>query len=81
MWHIRLLDTMVNATDSRPAVISPRLRASLRKYLEFRHVFRHAYSFELQWTRMAPLVVNCLTAFEELKGEMGIFLDYLDKES
>ncbi len=28
----------------------------LRPYLAFRHVFRHAYAFDLNWKKMEPLV-------------------------
>lgn len=58
LWHSRLLESMSEATDRRPAVISESLRSTLRGYLSFRHVFRHAYSFELRWTKMAGLVLE-----------------------
>lgn len=57
-WHSRLLENMAISNRSRPAVISESLRDRLYEYLNFRHVFRHAYSFQLQWSKMAPLVVE-----------------------
>ena len=58
-WHRRLLDSMSNPGRGRPPVISPELKASLEGYLQFRHVFRQAYSFDLQWGKMAALVLEC----------------------
>jgi hypothetical protein len=48
VWHRRLLDSMASGTTKRPAVITKPLRDTLRGYLDFRHVFRHAYTFELR---------------------------------
>ena len=52
-WHRQLLDRMACPRRDRPAVISKTLKDKLRTYLEFRHVFRHAYTFELRWEKMA----------------------------
>jgi hypothetical protein len=41
-WHVLLLDAMASPSDSRAAVIDVGLRKTLRGYLDFRHVFRHA---------------------------------------
>jgi len=30
--------------------------AALDEYLRFRHLFRNAYGFELDWTRIRPLL-------------------------
>jgi hypothetical protein len=81
MWHVRLLDSMASSTANRTAVISERLRVSLRDYLDFRHVFRHAYSFDLQWTKMAPLVRACRTMLKELKSEISLFIDRFESHS
>lgn len=73
-WHTLLLFTMSHATNQRPAVISDTLAKLLKGYLDFRHVFRHAYSFELQWSRMAPLVWNVEETFRRLEQEATRFL-------
>lgn len=54
--HVTLLESMGHATDRRRPVISRELVAALRPYLSFRHVFRHAYSHQIRWDRMATLV-------------------------
>jgi len=55
MWHSVLLSTLAAPTDKRPAVISEELHRHLKEYLGFRHVFRHAYLHELQWSKMRGL--------------------------
>lgn len=77
-WHSQLLDSMSNHTPKRPAVISESLRDQLRSYLNFRHVFRHAYSFELQWTKMAPLVLECKNTLRVLEEQLDSFVEKVD---
>jgi hypothetical protein len=48
MWHRQLLDAMTQLAAMRKAAISESLRQTLRAYLDFRHTFRQAYSFELK---------------------------------
>ena len=48
-WHKGLLDSMTQATQNRNPVLSPELSTRLKEYMEFRHVFRHAYTFTLRW--------------------------------
>lgn len=73
-WQTVLLDSMTHSTPTRPAVISEDLRDILKAYLDFRHVFRHAYSFELQWGKMAPLVLGVEGALQRLQEELERFL-------
>jgi DNA-directed RNA polymerase sigma subunit (sigma70/sigma32) len=45
-WHIELLSQMVKPSSHRKiAVISKNLFEKLKKYLDFRHLFRHIYEF------------------------------------
>ena len=74
-WHRDLLDAMARATPRRPAVISQSVQERLKPYLNFRHVFRSAYSFLLEWERMAPLVLECRQTFEALKADLLAFAD------
>jgi len=71
---VQLLNAMAAAGPSRPSLISSALRDELRVYLEFRHVFRHAYSHELQWTKMAPLVMNAELILRQLELDIKRFL-------
>ena len=57
-WHRELLLRMKTPTARRPALLPEELHDSLNEYLRFRHVFRNAYSFDLDWRKMSPLVLR-----------------------
>jgi len=76
--HVQLLDGMTRPTPGWPAVISEQLRESLRQYLDFRHVFRHAYSFQLQWSKMAALVLGVEGTLRQLESELKRFLTEIE---
>ena len=65
---------MIHPGESRPAVITEEMYHRLKEYLDFRHVFRQAYSFELQWDKMKPLVLNCERVLLDLETELKVFL-------
>ena len=51
-WHSDLLKRMkLDVENYRPAVIDEELYLLLEDFRGFRHVFRHSYSFELDWER------------------------------
>ncbi|MDQ7821445.1 MAG: hypothetical protein RDV48_01485 [Candidatus Eremiobacteraeota bacterium] len=79
-WHRQLLDAMATLTQNRPAVLSAPLRELLREYLEFRHVFRHAYTFDLCWTKMAHLVLECENVLNQLEQEINGFIGMDESE-
>ncbi len=58
-WHRELLDSMTMPGRERSAVISESLIETLDDYMAFRHFFRHAYIFNLNWDGMKTLVLGC----------------------
>lgn len=74
MWHAALLNQMAASMDNRPAIISEDLYAHLKEYLGFRHVFRHAYLHELQWSKMHALVQNLEAVISTFESEVGQYL-------
>ena len=51
-WYTDLLKRMkLDIENYRPAVIDEELYLLLEDFRGFRHVFRHSYSFELDWER------------------------------
>jgi hypothetical protein len=40
----------------------------------FRHVFRNAYSFDLDWEKMSGLVLNCEDVWRRLEAELTAFV-------
>jgi hypothetical protein len=41
--------------------------------MEFRHVFRHAYTFDLRWDRMKTLVLGCEETLQLVEGDLDRF--------
>jgi uncharacterized protein YutE (UPF0331/DUF86 family) len=78
--HRDLLDLMVRAAPNRPRVISEALCDRLDPYLDFRHMFRHAYSFQLEWDKMEMLVRECESVLDQFDTEITAFLAGMDKE-
>ena len=74
-WHKELLDAMMQATGQRSPVLSPGLRERLKEYMEFRHVFRHAYTFNLRWDRMKTLVLGCEETLKLVGDELDRFFE------
>jgi hypothetical protein len=71
--HSELLAVMTQPTGSRPLVISDVLRTRLSAYLSYRHVFRHAYSFQLEWDKMRDLVLQSEETWQQLQEELNQF--------
>ena len=73
-WHRELLLRMKTSTANRPVLLPEELHDPLNEYLRFRHVFRHAYSFDLDWQKMAPLVLRLEETFQKLEKALDAFL-------
>ena len=79
-WHSGLICAMSLATSKRQAVISEGLCAWIIKYMGFRHVFRHAYDFELKWRKMSDLVLGAEEALDRLEVELKAFFEPESRE-
>lgn len=73
-WHRDLLDQTAAATDLRPAVLSEDVRATLDRYLAFRHFFRQAYSFVLRWGDMRDMVDDARPTWAAVRDEIMCWL-------
>lgn len=80
-WHVDLLHRMSLTIEKiRPAVLTdPRFIQDLDELRRFRHLFRHAYSVELQWTKISPLVELATGLADRMGRTMPPFLDFLDR--
>ncbi len=76
--HRDLLDSMAAPGPQRPRLISDAMRDRLDRYLDFRHLFRHGYTFDLRWEKMAAAVQQCEEAMRQFDGELKVFVDSLD---
>lgn len=79
-WHRDLLRQMAEPVEGiRPRVIDESLRGTLGEYLRFRHFFRHAYSYDLEWVRLRPFVVGMAETFETLRAQVIACLGSLEQ--
>jgi hypothetical protein len=76
--HARLLERMTHTTSRRPAVLSESLARTLKSYMDFRHLFRHAYANYLAWDRMEPLARECEQTFHRFETEVMHFLNEIE---
>lgn len=74
-WHSGLISAMSQPTLKRHAVISEDLCGRIIKYMGFRHVFRHAYDFELKWRKMSDLVLKSEQVLDHLEVELKAFFE------
>ena len=75
--HRDLLVQMIQPTTTRGSVISPELAQQLAMYLSFRHFYRHAYSYFLQWSELEKLVAPLQEFWARVKRDLYAFLDGL----
>ena len=74
MWHSDLFTDMFAKTDKHSAVLPQELFVPLKEYLGFRHVFRHSYGYELDWTKLAPLFSNLSENWKLVKLNIEHFI-------
>ena len=75
LWHADLLAQMARApVGKRPAVIDEPLRARLKEYLDFRHFFRHAYGYTLEWSHLRWKAEHLAETFALLRAQLHAFL-------
>lgn len=65
--HQELLHQMASENSKRKEIISEELYMKLREYATFRHFYRHAYSFQMNWEKMRPLVENVHEVWKDFK--------------
>lgn len=79
-WHRDLLEQMsIEIAQVRPAVLQPDTHKALIEYLEFRHVIRNVYTFELQAGRVKELAEKLRSAFELVQRDLSTFYNLLEE--
>lgn len=73
-WHRDLLRQMSIVGTNRPPLLSTELHDRLLEYLRFRHVFRNAYSFDLDWQKMSHLVLGVENMLRDLETALDRFI-------
>jgi len=78
-WHRDLLAQMSLAVSGvRPAVLSAETRSALADYLEFRHVVRNVYAFNLRPDRVTELVRGLRPTFDLARRDLLAFAEFLE---
>ena len=72
-WHKSLLAQMAKKNTAREPVLSEEMKNELKKYLTFRHFYRHSYSFHLEWEEMEDLVKSIREVWIKFKSEVSVF--------
>lgn len=76
--HANLLAQMAQELPGiRPAVLHEALWLCLQDYLAFRHFFRHAYGYILEWAKLRPLVVGMSATLTDVQEQLRAFLETL----
>jgi hypothetical protein len=79
-WHKDLLKRMkIEVAGYRPKVIDDELFLLLDDFRAFRHKFRYAYAFELDWERERLVDRKMIPAKALLDKQMQYFLNQLDE--
>ena len=77
-WHRDLLDQMTHPVQGlRPPVIRSESAQLLDDYLSFRHVFRNIYGFQLEWSRIKPLLENAKAVLDTVTADLEKFVAFL----
>ena len=77
-WHRDLLIQMSEENEKRNAILSDELKNTLSEYLGFRHFFRHAYSFTLEWSELKKPTSEIFDTWNQVKLSLDRFLSTLD---
>ncbi len=73
--HQELLHQMASENSKRNEILNEKLYLKLREYATFRHFYRHAYSFQLNWEKMSPLIDNLQMVWNEVKLNLKNFIN------
>jgi hypothetical protein len=74
-WHKELFDCTFTKTEYRTKVFGNELGESLNDYLQFRHLTRHTYGFQLTWEKMEDLLFNMNMIWDKVKEDIKIFIE------
>lgn len=78
-WHNELLTQMsVEIEKMRPAVILPPTKTLLVEYLNFRHLVRNIYTFNLRSSRLDALSRNLSNCFAAIQNDLFNFIQFLE---
>lgn len=79
-YHRELLNRMqLDVPGIRPKLLSRESRLVLDELRGFRHIFRHAYDYELNPDRVKSLKHTMLAHWKRIEKDVGVFTGFLQK--
>ena len=77
-WHADLIRRVSHPLPNvRPAVLQIATAENMKSYRNFRHVFRHAYGFDLDWQRMKPGLDVAIPMIDAFTKDVEQFINFL----
>ncbi len=78
-WHRDLLNQMsLDVPGFRPPILAQETRASLEEYLNFRHLVRNIYTWNLSFERLGALVEGLSPLLVRLQADTDGFFAFLE---
>ena len=74
-WHKTLFEMSFGNNSKNIKIINDGIKDELEKYLLFRHFIRHAYSSELDWNEMEPLINEIKNMWKIIKNDFEEFIN------
>jgi hypothetical protein len=76
-YHAELLARFAELSSRLPPLLDRELFAELDRYRSFRHVFRQAYGFQLEWSRFEEGVAHAADVFGRFEARVQEALERL----
>lgn len=81
-WYFDLLEEVcIDIEGIRPAFISSDIKNELDRLRRFRHIVRHGYEYELDWSQIQPLIKSLDKIIPVLKSDVKGFKTFLMKSA
>lgn len=80
-WHRTLLYQMGQPRADRPPLFSQNLLSDTDEFRRFRHRLRHIYGYELEAARVITLAQKTTLLFQEIRGAVLVFGDWLENST
>ena len=76
-WHKEIVELLFSTTAFEKLVFPLSLKKTIVEYLTFRHLYRHSYSYILQWDKMDHLLINLQSNWKAIKTYLRKYLNEL----
>jgi hypothetical protein len=76
-WHKQLIDQLFDLKENEKLIFPLSLKDTIDNYRNFRHFYRHSYTFHLEWKEMDYLVTGLLSNWKTIKTYLKKYLNEL----